>query len=44
MFEEANDKYRDANRAMKELGCGPQFGLDAIIYRTVEYIRDGRTN
>ena len=44
LFEEANDKYPDADRALNELGWRPQFGLDAIIRQTVEYIRDGRTN
>ena len=44
LFEEANDKYPDADRALNELKWRPQFELDAIIRQSVEYIRDGRTN
>jgi len=40
LFEEANDKYPDADRAMTELGWHPQYELDAIVRETVEYIRD----
>ena len=44
LFEEANDKYPDADRALNELKWRPQFGLDAIIRQSVEYIRDERSN
>lgn len=41
-FEEANDKYPDATRAMTELGWNPKRSLDEIIWDTAEYIRAGR--
>ena len=46
LFEEANDKYPDADRAMKELGWHPQYSLEDIISETTDHIRkeqaDGR--
>jgi UDP-glucose 4-epimerase len=42
LFEEASDKYPDADRAITELGWHPQAGLDTIIRDSVEYIRSGR--
>jgi len=44
LFEEANDKYPDADRAMNELGWRPQYDLRSTILETVEYIRAGRVN
>jgi UDP-glucose 4-epimerase len=42
LFEEANDKYPDADRAINQLGWRPQYGLAETIYAALEYIRDGR--
>jgi UDP-glucose 4-epimerase len=42
LFEEANDKYPDADRAMNDLGWSPKFGLDETIHQAVEYIKTGR--
>jgi len=42
LFEEASDKYPDADRAMSELQWHPQAGLDSVIQDSVEYIRAGR--
>ena len=42
LFEEANDKYPDSDRAMRELEWRPQFDLDEIIRQTLEYIKAGR--
>jgi UDP-glucose 4-epimerase len=42
LFEEANDKYPDATRAMEELGWKPRHGLDETIRETADYIREGR--
>jgi nucleoside-diphosphate-sugar epimerase len=42
LFEEANDKYPDSDRAMRELGWRPQYDLDEIIRQTVEYSRAER--
>lgn len=42
LFEEANDKYPDADRAMNELGWCPRYGLNEIIAESVNYIRAGR--
>ena len=44
LFEEANDKYPDADRAMNELGWRPHYDLQSTILETVEYIRAGRVN
>jgi len=44
LFEEANDKYPDADRSMNELGWRPQHDLESTILETVEYIRAGRVN
>ena len=42
LFEEANDKYPDADRAMRELDWQPRYGIEEIVRDTVEYIREGR--
>jgi nucleoside-diphosphate-sugar epimerase len=42
LFEEANDKYPDAERAMKELDWYPRYGLEYTIQETADYIREGR--
>lgn len=42
LFEEANDKYPDADKTMNELGWRPRFELDDVIRDSVEYIRAGR--
>jgi nucleoside-diphosphate-sugar epimerase len=42
LFEEANDKYPDADRAINELGWRPKAGLEMIIRESVEYIRAER--
>ena len=42
LFEEASDKYPDADRSIKELSWHPQAGLDAIIRDSIDYIRSGR--
>ncbi len=42
LFEEANDKYPDADRAMVELGWKPAYGIDPIIEGACDYIRAGR--
>ena len=42
LFEEANDKYPDADRAMMELGWRPSRGIDDIIRDTASYIRTNR--
>lgn len=42
LFEEANDKYPDSDKAVRELGWRPRFDLDEIIRETLEYIRAGR--
>jgi UDP-glucose 4-epimerase len=44
LFEEANDKYPDADRSMNELGWRPRFDLDTVIRDSVEYIRAGRVD
>ena len=44
LFEEANDKYPDADRAINELGWRPQYDLQSTILETLEYIRAGRVN
>lgn len=42
LFEEANDKYPDADRAMRQLEWSPRWGVDEIIRETAEYIRADR--
>lgn len=42
LFEEANDKFPDARRAMEELGWKPRFGLDEIVRDSARYIGEGR--
>jgi nucleoside-diphosphate-sugar epimerase len=42
LFEEANDKYPDADRAVTELNWRPKYDLDEIIQQSVEYIRQER--
>jgi UDP-glucose 4-epimerase len=42
MFEEANDKYPDADRAIHHLKWQPSLTLDQIVRDTAEYIREER--
>jgi UDP-glucose 4-epimerase len=42
LFEEANDKYPDADRAMNGLGWKPTRDLDTIILEAADYIKSGR--
>jgi nucleoside-diphosphate-sugar epimerase len=42
LFEEANDKYPDADRAINELEWHPQHGLDETIRHTAEHIRSSQ--
>ncbi len=42
LFEEANDKYPDADKAHKELGWTPLYDIDTVIRDTLAYIKDGR--
>ena len=44
LFEEANDKFPDSDRAQRELGWKPRFQLDQVIRDTLEYIRAGRSD
>ena len=42
LFEEANDKYPDADRAMHDLGWHPVHGIDDIILDSYTYIKNQR--
>jgi UDP-glucose 4-epimerase len=42
LFEEANDKYPDADKSMAELAWTPKYDIDRVIADTTEYIRSGR--
>lgn len=42
LFEEANDKYPDSDRATHELGWHPAYGIDEIILESYEYIKSER--
>jgi UDP-glucose 4-epimerase len=42
LFEEANDKYPDADRAIHDLGWHPAYGIDEIILDSCEYIKGKR--
>ena len=42
LFEEANDKYPDADRAINDLGWHPVYGIDEIILDSCEYIKSKR--
>lgn len=44
LFEEANDKYPDADRAINTLGWRPVYGVDDIILDSLEYAKSGRRN
>ena len=44
LFEEANDKYPDADRAIMELGWKPRWDLEDSIRESAEYIREGRSD
>jgi UDP-glucose 4-epimerase len=44
LFEEANDKYPDADRAAQHLGWHAKRDLDTVIRDTMEYIRAGRVD
>jgi UDP-glucose 4-epimerase len=39
LFEEANDKYPDSDRAMTELKWHPRYDLDDIVEQSIAYIR-----
>lgn len=39
LFEEANDKYPDADRAMTELKWHPRYDLDDIVQQSIAYIQ-----
>ena len=43
LFEEANDKYPDADRAIRELKWHPRYDLDDIIQQSIDYIRQERS-
>jgi UDP-glucose 4-epimerase len=42
LFEEANDKYPDADRAKNELGWNPRYSIDEIIVDSNNYTNSGR--
>jgi UDP-glucose 4-epimerase len=42
LFEEANDKYPDSERAMRELGWSPRYDLECTIREAADYIRERR--
>ena len=42
LFEEANDKYPDADKSMHELGWTPKYDIGRVILDTVDYLRTGR--
>jgi UDP-glucose 4-epimerase len=44
LFEEANDKFPDSDRATRELGWHPKYDLDRVIRDTMEYIRADRVD
>jgi nucleoside-diphosphate-sugar epimerase len=44
LFEEANDKYPDADRAISQLNWHPEFGLEDTIRQTIQYIAAKRTD
>jgi nucleoside-diphosphate-sugar epimerase len=39
LYTEANDKYPNADRAMRDLAWTPQFGARAVVEQTFEYMR-----
>lgn len=42
LFEEANDKYPDADRAVHDLQWHPAYGIDEIILDSCEYLKNRR--
>jgi UDP-glucose 4-epimerase len=44
LFEEANDKYPDADRAKNELGWNPKYSIDDIILDSYNYANSGRND
>ena len=42
LFEEANDKFPDADKAIRELEWTPKYDLDQVILDTAAYIKAGR--
>jgi len=39
LYEEANDKYPDATKTMRELGWKPEFGKREIVLETIRYFQ-----
>jgi UDP-glucose 4-epimerase len=39
LYAEANDKYPNADRAIRELGWTPEFGLRSIVENSYEYMK-----
>lgn len=44
LFEEANDKFPDADLATRDLAWQPRFSLEDTIRQTAEYIQSGRND
>lgn len=44
LFEEANDKFPDSDKASRELGWQPKYDLDTVLRDTIDYIRAGRSD
>jgi nucleoside-diphosphate-sugar epimerase len=44
LFEEANDKYPDADRAKNELGWNPKYSIDEIVVDAYNYANSGRND
>jgi UDP-glucose 4-epimerase len=42
LFEEANDKYPDADKSTRELGWCPKHDIERVILDTATYLRAGR--
>ena len=40
LYEEANDKYPNADRALLDLGWVPEFGARAVVEQTFEYMKN----
>ena len=44
LFEEANDKFPDSDRATSQLGWHPKHDLERVIIDSLEYFRAGRVD